>query len=263
MLLTIDLGNSQLYGGVFDEDNLIFQFRKFNRQQSSSDEVGIFLISVLRESKIDPANIKEISICSVVPQANHAVINGCKKYFNVEPFFLKPGAKTGLQIKYKNPTEVGADRIINAIAGYNLFPNKNLIIVDFGTATTFCVITKAKEYLGGIILPGINISMEALERNAAQLTKVEIKEMNTVIGKTTHESIQSGLFFGQIGMVKEIKSRIIKEAFKDEKPIIIGTGGFSSMFKNAGLFDEIIPTLVLQGLKYAFELNPKSALEKH
>jgi len=124
MLLTIDLGNSQLYGGVFDEDNLIFQFRKFNRQQSSSDEVGIFLISVLRESKIDPANIKEISICSVVPQANHAVINGCKKYFNVEPFFLKPGAKTGLQIKYKNPTEVGADRIINAIAGYNLFPNK-------------------------------------------------------------------------------------------------------------------------------------------
>jgi len=255
MLLTIDLGNSQLYGGVYDKDELIFQFRKFNRQQSSSDEIGIFLISVLKESGIDPTKINEISICSVVPQANHSVLNGCRKYFELEPFILKPGAKTGLQIKYKNPAEVGADRIVNAIAGYNLFPNRNLIIVDFGTATTFCVITKEKEYLGGIILPGINISMESLERNAAQLTKVEIKSMSTVIGKTTQESIQSGLYFGQIGMVKEIKTRIIKEAFKDEKPIIIGTGGFSSMFKNAGLFDEIIPTLVLQGLKYAFNLN--------
>jgi type III pantothenate kinase len=211
----------------------------------------------LRENKIKPEEIIEISICSVVPQANHAVVNGCRKYFNVEPFVLKPGAKTGLKIKYKNPAEVGADRIINAIAGYNLFPNKNLIIVDFGTATTFCVITKEKEYLGGIILPGINISMEALERNAAKLPKVEIREMNSVVGKTTQESIQSGLYYGQIGMVKEIRTRIIKEAFKDERPIVIGTGGFSSMFKNAGLFDEIIPTLVLQGLKYAIELNNK------
>ena len=257
MLLTIDLGNSQLYGGVYEEDKLILQFRKFNRQQYSSDEVGLFLNSVLRENKIEPGDINEISICSVVPQANHAVVNGCRKYFNVEPFILQPGAKTGLQIKYKNPAEVGADRIINAIAGYNLFPNKNLIIVDFGTATTFCVITKEKEYLGGIIIPGINISMEALERNAAKLPKVEIKEMNSVVGKTTQESIQSGLYYGQIGMVKEIKLRIIKEAFKDEKPVVIGTGGFSSMFKNAGLFDEIVPTLVLQGLKYAIELNNK------
>jgi type III pantothenate kinase len=257
MLLTIDLGNSQLYGGVYDDDKLILQFRKFNRQQYSSDEIGLFLNSVLRENKIKPEEIGEISICSVVPQANHAVVNGCRKYFNTEPFILQPGAKTGLKIKYKNPAEVGADRIINAIAGYNLFPNKNLIIVDFGTATTFCVITKEKEYLGGIILPGINISMEALERNAAKLPKVEIKEMNFVVGKTTQESIQSGLYYGQIGMIKEIKSRITKESFKNERPIVIGTGGFSSMFKNIGLFDEIIPTLVLQGLKYAIELNKK------
>ncbi len=255
MILTIDLGNSQLYGGVYNGEELILQFRKFNRHQYSSDEIGLFLNSVLRENSIVPDNISQISICSVVPQANHAIINGCRKYFNVEPFILKPGAKTGLKIKYKNPTEVGADRIINAIAGYNLFPNKNLIIVDFGTATTFCAITKEKEYLGGIILPGINISMESLERNAAQLPKVEIKEMGKVIGKTTQESIQSGLYFGQIGMIKEIKSRIIKESFKDNKPIVIGTGGFSSMFKNAGLFDKIIPTLVLQGLKYTIELN--------
>ncbi len=255
MILTIDLGNSQLYGGVYNGEELILQFRKFNRHQYSSDEIGLFLNSVLRENKIIPDDISQISICSVVPQANHAIINGCRKYFNVEPFILKPGAKTGLKIKYKNPTEVGADRIINAIAGYNLFPNKNLIIVDFGTATTFCAITKEKEYLGGIILPGINISMESLERNAAQLPKVEIKEMGKVIGKTTQESIQSGLYFGQIGMIKEIKSRIIKEAFKNDKPIVIGTGGFSSMFKNVGLFDKIIPTLVLQGLKYTIELN--------
>ena len=257
MLLTIDLGNSQLYGGVFDGDDLLFQFRKFNRQQVSSDEIGLFLNSVLRENNIEPKQINEISICSVVPQANHSILNGCRKYFNIEPFILKPGAKTGLQIKYKNPAEVGADRIINAIAGYNIFPNKNLIIIDFGTATTFCVISKRKEYLGGIILPGIRISMEALEGNAAQLPKVEIKERNSVVGKTTQESIQSGLYFGQIGMVKEIKSRIIREAFKDEPPIVIGTGGFSRMFENTGLFDEIISTLVLQGLKFAIELNKK------
>lgn len=255
MILTIDLGNSQLYGGVYDGDALVFQFRKFNRHQYSSDEIGLFLNAVLRENKILPNSIEQISICSVVPQANHAIISGCRKYFNVEPFILKPGAKTGLKIKYKNPAEVGADRIINAIAGYNLFPDKNLIIIDFGTATTFCAISKTKEYLGGIILPGISISMETLERNAAQLPKVEIKEMTSVIGKTTQESIQSGLYYGQIGMIKEIKSRIVKEAFRDAKPIVIGTGGFSSMFKNAGLFDEIIPTLVLQGLKYAINLN--------
>lgn len=262
MILCIDVGNTQIHGGVFDGKELLLQFRKTSRQQFSSDEVGIFLRSVLRESKLEPDLIKDISICSVVPDLNHSLRNGCLKYFNTEPFFLKPGVKTGLKIRYRNPLEVGSDRIANAIAAMNLYPNKNLIVVDFGTATTFCVINKSKEYLGGIILPGIKISMEALESKTAQLPIVEIKETEEVIGKSTVESIQSGLYHGQIGMVRELKTKIIKEAFHDENPVIIGTGGFSRLFENAKLFNAVIPTLVLEGLNYAYLMNTKHEAEK-
>lgn len=261
MILCIDVGNTQIFGGAFRDKKLVLQFRKTSRQQFSSDEVGIFLRSVLNENKLNPDLVKDISICSVVPDLNHSLRSGCVKYFNTEPFFLKPGVKTGLKIKYRNPLEVGADRIANAIAAVNLFPNKNLIVVDFGTATTFCVISKSKEYLGGIILPGIKISMEALESRTAQLPIVEIKETEEVIGKSTVESIQSGLYHGQIGMVREIKSKIIREAFADEVPVVIGTGGFARLFENAKLFDVINQTLVLEGLYHAYLMNTKPEKE--
>jgi len=257
MMLCLDVGNTQMHGGVFEEEKLISQFRKTSKQEFSSDEFGVFLRSVLRESHIDPDKIKAISICSVVPDLNHSLRNGCLKYFNTEPFFLKPGVKTGLKIQYRNPLEVGADRIANAIAGMHLHPNKNLIIVDFGTATTFCAISKKKEYLGGIIIPGVKISMEALESKTAQLPTVEIKKTDAVIGKSTVESIQSGLYHGQIGMVRELTARIIEEAFTDENPVVLGTGGFSRLFENEHLFQEIIPTLALQGLAFAYKLNQK------
>lgn len=255
MILCIDVGNSQIHGGVFSGGELTVQFRKTSRQQFSSDEIGLFLKTVLRENSIDPDSISGISICSVVPDLNHSIRNGCIKYFRIDPFFLKAGVKTGLKIKYRNPLEVGTDRIANAIAATTLFPNKNLIVVDFGTATTFCVISKTKDYLGGVILPGIRISMEVLESKAAQLPSVEIKRPGTSVGKSTIESIQSGLFFGQVGIVKEIKARIISEAFKDEDPFVIGTGGFSSLFEDEGLFDLILPTLALKGLYTAYNLN--------
>lgn len=259
MILCLDVGNTQIHGGVFDKEKITIQFRKMSRQQFSSDEIGIFLLTVLRENNIQPKLISGISICSVVPDVNHSLRAGCLKYFDMEPFFLKPGVKTGLKIKYRNPLEVGTDRIANAIAATSMYPNKNLIIVDFGTATTFCVISKEKEYLGGIIIPGLRISMEALENNTAQLPIVEIKEVTDVVGRSTTESIQSGLYFGQIGMVKEIKSRIAKEAFKNEEPIVIGTGGFSRLFENANMLDIIVPTLVLKGLNIVFSMN--NALE--
>ncbi len=255
MILCIDVGNTQIHGGVFHNDELILQFRKTSRQEFSSDEIGIFLKSVLRENKIDSDNVNGISVCSVVPDLNHSLRAGCIKYFDIEPFFLKPGVKTGLKIKYRNTVEVGADRIANAIAAIHAFPNKNIIVIDFGTATTFCAISKNKEYLGGIILPGIKISMEALESKTAQLPVVEIKEMKEVIGRSTIESIQSGLYFGQIGIVKELKTRIIAETFKDDPPVVIGTGGFSRLFENVNLFDLIIPTLVLNGLLIAYNMN--------
>lgn len=261
MILCIDVGNTHIYGGIFKNNELIFQFRKTSRQEFSSDEIGIFLKSVLRENNINPDEVSGISVCSVVPDLNHSLRAGCVKYFNLEPFFLKPGVKTGLKIKYRNPVEVGADRIANAIAAVNIFPNKNLIVIDFGTATTFCVINKSKEYLGGVILPGVKISMEALETKTAQLPSVEIKELANVIGRSTVESIQSGLYFGQIGMVKEIKTKIIEEAFKDELPIVIATGGFSRLFENSKLFDIIIPTLVLNGLFIAYKMNEEKEVQ--
>ncbi len=255
MILTMDAGNTQIYGGVFDGDNLSFQFRKSARHQFSSDEIGLFLKGVLRENNIEPEKIEAISFCSVVPDKIHSMRNGCLKYFGLEPFILKPGVKTGLKIKYRNPVEVGSDRIANAIAAIKLFPDKNIIIVDFGTATTFCVISKEREYLGGIIIPGIRISMETLENQTAQLPRVEIKAIDQVVGRSTVESIQSGLYFGQIGIVNEITNRVTVEAFQGEKPVIIATGGFSSLFDNAGIFEVTRKTLVLEGLSEAYKLN--------
>lgn len=255
MLLCLDIGNTQIFGGVFKDEEIILQFRKSSRLTSSSDEFGIFFRQVLKENNINPAEVKNIAMCSVVPDAVYSIRNGCIKYFETEPFVLQSGVKTGLKIKYLNPQEVGSDRVANAIAGTKLYPNKDLIIIDFGTATTFDVVTKDKEYLGGAILPGIRTSMEALESKTAKLPAVEIAIPDNVIGKTTKASIQSGLFFGNVGAIKEIIHRVTNEAFGGKKPFIIGTGGFANMFVNENLFNAINPELVLRGIYYAFKMN--------
>lgn len=255
MILCLDIGNTQIHGGIFKNDKLVFQFRKTSKDQSSSDEYGIFLRTVLRENNVDPQKIKKISICSVVPSVVHSLRNACLKYFSTTPFVLQTGVKTGLKIRYKNPAEVGSDRIANSIAAIHMHPGKNIIIVDFGTATTVCVINKEKEYLGGCILPGIRISMEALESKTAKLPRVDIVKKSSVIGQTTIDSIQTGLYFGQYGMVKEIIERSKQEAFSGEPCVVIGTGGFSSLFDKENLFDETIPDLVLRGIAKATELN--------
>jgi type III pantothenate kinase len=255
MLLCLDIGNTQIYGGIFKDDKIIFQFRFSTRQTFSSDEVGVFLRSVLKENKITPESIKNIAMCSVVPDVVYSIKNGCIKYFGIDPFILQTGVKTGLKIKYLNPQEVGSDRIANAIAAINLHPNKNIIVIDFGTATTFDIISKDKEYLGGAIVPGIRISMESLESRTAKLPAIEISIPEKVVGKTTKESIQSGLYFGHIGIIKEITQRTNQEAFGGTKSFVIGTGGFSNMFNDADLFDEINSDLVLTGISLAFKMN--------
>lgn len=257
MILCLDTGNTTIHGGVFDGAELVTQFRKMSNQQFSSDEAGLFFKAVLKENNIDPTQVKGVSICSVVPNLNHSLRAACLKYLDADPFFLKPGVKTGLKIKYRNPLEVGADRIANAIAALAKYPARNLIVIDFGTATTFCVISKTRDYLGGIIVPGVRISMEALERETAQLPVVEIREVHDVIGKSTVDSIQSGLYHGQMGMVKELIKGITMEAFADDTPMVIGTGGFSRLFENARLFDQIESTLALEGLNIAYMLNQK------
>jgi type III pantothenate kinase len=181
--------------------------------------------------------------------------NACKKYFNLNPFLLQAGVKTGLKINYRNPLEVGADRIANSIAGTHLYPKKNLLIVDLGTATTFCAITKDKDYLGGSIVAGLRLNMEALESKTAKLPSVEIVATKEALGRTTIESIQSGLYFGHLGTMREISKRITDECFDGEKPFIIGTGGFSSLFEREKMFDVTQHDLVLQGLNIALKMN--------
>ena len=255
MILTLDVGNSQIYGGVFIEGKIKFRFRKASKTGASSDEIGVFLRAVLRENGIEPKNIKKIAACSVVPEVVYSMKNACKKYFDITPFFLEPGAKTGLNIQYRNPVEVGADRIANSIAATHLYTNKNLMIVDLGTATTFCAISNKKEYLGGVIVPGLKLSMEALEKQTAKLPSVEIVEKKEALGRSTVESIQSGLFFGHVGIIKEVTERISMECFKGERPYVIGTGGFAGLFEKTKIFEVIHSDLVLQGLFLALKMN--------
>jgi type III pantothenate kinase len=262
MILSLDVGNTTIHGGLFKDEKLVFQFRRTSDVRASSDELGVFLRNVIRENGADPAEVKDIAICSVVPDSTHSIRSACQKYFGLSPFLLQAGVKTGLKVKYGNALEVGADRIADAIAAIQLYPNRNLIIVDFGTATTIEVVNRDKEYLGGVILAGMRIAMEALESRTAKLPTVEIARMgsNQVLGKSTVESIQSGLYFGTLGQVREFVSRFSKECFdaaeQDHRPpMVIGTGGFAGLFESEGIFDAIHPDLVLQGLNHAFKLN--------
>tara|TARA_B100000214_G_scaffold373894_1_gene355262 strand:+ start:1967 stop:2737 length:771 start_codon:yes stop_codon:yes gene_type:complete len=251
MILCLDVGNTSVHGGVFHNENLILQFRKASSYRGSSDEIGIYLRSVLKENNVNPKLINNIGLCSVVPDIVHSLRNACIKYFSITPFELGPGSKTGLKINYRNPIEVGSDRIANAIAAINQFPNENLVIIDFGTATTFDIVSKERIYMGGTIFPGIQISMEALEKRTAKLPPVEIIKRTKVIGRSTMESIQSGLYFGQRGMVKEISQAIIDELFSEHGAVLVATGGFSNLYKDDNLFHAIIPELVLLGIHLA------------
>lgn len=255
MILALDVGNSQVFGGIFEDGTLLLQFRKSSRPSAASDELGVFLRAVVRENGHDPSRIDRIAICSVVPEMLYSLRSCCRKYFSVEPFILQAGVRTGLKIRYRNPIEVGPDRIANAIAAVHLYPNRNLIVVDFGTATTVNVVSGAREYLGGAIVPGLRIAMEALEQNTARLPTVEIVPPRDVLGRSTVESIQSGLYFGTREMIAGLTRALRDEAFAGEEVTVIGTGGFARLFEREKLFDALVPDLVLVGLERALQMN--------
>jgi len=259
MIICLDVGNSHIFGGIFDNDKIIMRFRHLTNGGSTSDQLGVFLKNLLRESDIDTKEIKNISIGSVVPSIDYTLRAACKKYFNIEPFILRAGTKTGIKIKTKNQNETGADLIAGSIAASHFHPNKNIIVIDLGTATTITPISREKEFLGVSILPGLRISMEALERNTAKLVSVEIQQPESTIGKTTTESIQSGLYYGHLGAIKEIIKNITSEVFVAEEPVIIGTGGFVNLFEQENIFDVVDSDLVLHGLRIALDLNIKAS----
>ena len=255
MKLCVDIGNSQIHLGLFEEERLVLRLRRGTERGSSSDQLGLFFRQGIRENGFDPDDVNAFALCSVVPDLNHSMGNAAKRYFRCEPFVLRAGVKTGLKVKYKNPLEVGSDRIAGAIGAVNKYPDRNILIIDFGTATTIEAVSQKKEYLGGAIAPGLGVSMRALESNTARLPKVEIVKPSTACGLTTIESIQSGLFWGHIGLIRELSSRIRLECFEEEDTVIITTGGFASLLSGSGLFDQFEPNLVLEGTRIAQELN--------
>jgi type III pantothenate kinase len=255
MILCLDVGNTHIFGGVFDSSGIQFRFRYDTKQPHTSDQIGVFFRSVLRENNIDATHIKKIAIASVVPGIDYSLRSACIKYFDIEPFVLQAGVKTGLKIKTVNPTEVGADLIAEAIAGIHQYPQKNIIIVDFGTATTYIAVNDRQEFLGVTILPGLKTSMEALKANAAALPEVEIVKPEVMLGRNTIQCIQAGLYHSQLASLKELTRGIAKQCFNNQIPIIIGTGGFSYLFEDENIFTHLEPDIVLKGLYLALLKN--------
>lgn len=255
MLLCLDVGNSHLCGGVFNQDRLLFQFRYDSRHIGTSDQIGVFMRSVLRENGINYTDIKKIGIASVVPSTDYSVRAACIKYFNLTPIFLEPGIKTGVQIQSTAPDERGADLIAGAIAAKHLVPNTDVLIFDLGTATTCCYINSSGDFIGAAIAPGIKLMMESLQLNTARLFGVEIVKPELAIGKTTRASIQSGIYYAQLGLIEQLISNITKEYKLLNKPVIFASGGFSHLFTTSKVFDKIMPELVLIGIRLMLEMN--------
>lgn len=255
MILALDVGNSHIFGGLFVDDEIQIRFRRNSKGEMTSDELGVFLRGVLREWGVDPSRVADVACCSVVPEHHHAILNCSLKYFQTEPFFLRAGVRTGLKVSVRNPAEVGADRIAAAVGASLLHPEQNLVVVDFGTATTLDILRGGSEYLGGIILPGLRSSMECLVERTAKLPPVEIVIPEQLLGRSTVESIQSGLYYSHYFGIREMMAALARQEFPNQPMVRIGTGGFSRLFEKAGLFDAIYPDLVLQGLYHTFKLN--------
>ncbi|MFZ2314723.1 MAG: type III pantothenate kinase [Gammaproteobacteria bacterium] len=256
MLLCLDIGNTHILGGVFQEGQLVLRFRYATTLIGTADQFGIFLLNILQANQLDPKRIEATAVCSVVPSIDFTIRHTMTQYFSGTPHYvLRAGVKTGLNIKYKNPNEVGADRIANSIGAVNAFPNQNIIVIDMGTATTLCAINKNKDYLGGAILPGLRLSMESLKSNTAKLMEVNIEAPTGFVGRTTRESIQSGLYYGQLGALRELIAGFKQEVFSNEPVKVIGTGGFARLYKDKALYDVLLPDLVLQGMLKAYEYS--------
>lgn len=250
MLLCIDIGNTHIFGGIYQQGQIQLQFR-YPSSPATSDQLGIFFKTVLRENDVNPQSITKIAICSVVPAMNYTIRAAFLKYFTIDPFFLTVDQVKTIQIAYKNVHEIGADRLCGAIAAVKKFPNQNIIIIDLGTATTFDVITAERSYLGGLIIPGIYISMKALSENTAKLSAVNIVKPETILGESTTTNIQAGLYYSHLGAAREIIDKLTKVVFHNAKPVIVGTGGFVNLFEGEQIFNSIVPELVLDGLSIA------------
>jgi len=256
MLLAIDIGNSNIVWGVFDGDKLLVDWRVSTDHAKTTDEYAILLLDLLRVEDISPERMDGVILSSVVPPLTPLFEELSETYFHCLPLIVAAEIETGLTIKYTNPQEVGSDRIVNAAAAYRRYGGP-IIIVDFGTATTFCTVTAAGEYLGGAIAPGLRISAEALYARTAKLPKIELARPKSAIGQDTVTSMQAGLIFGYAGLVDELVRRIQHELGRE--CFVVATGGLAGLIApESRTIREVRPHLTLEGLALLWALNRPS-----
>ena len=260
MLLCVDVGNTHTQFGVYDVDRLVRDYRVASEVVRTEDEIGIVVLSLLRHHDIKIKSIKGVGISSVVPNLTNILERMSKKYFECDPLIISSDLLLGIKIGYDEPATVGSDRICGAVAGYKKFGGP-LIILDFGTATTFDVVLAEGVYLGGAIAPGLETAAADLQRRAAKLPRIDLRFPHDVIGKTTSTSMQSGIMFGAVdameGIVRRIRYAIGPEA------IVIATGGFAATIAtHTKIIKSVEPTLVLDGVRIIYEANKKKNVRK-
>jgi type III pantothenate kinase len=258
LLMVIDVGNTHIVVGLYRESELLEHWRITSNPDTTTDELGALLLSLLTSRQIQPNQVKDAIVASVVPSLMHATRRACRRYFSITPRFVDSQSQLDMPILIDNPNEVGADRLVNAVAAFHKYSSA-CIIVDLGTATTFDIVNSKGEYEGGVIAPGVGISLDALFRRASKLPRVEIVKPKSAIGKSTVTSMQSGIIYGFVGLVDGVVGRIIAE-LDDENIKIVATGGLAALISaESAYIDEVDPFLTLDGLQLIYARQRFSA----
>ena len=254
MILTLDVGNTNIKIALFEGMQVAGYWRVATNRSSSSDEYGMLVLDMFSHAGFDPKCVEGIMMSSVVPSINFTIEHMCRTYFGMMPMTVAPGVKTGINIKYESPRELGSDRIANAVAAYELYGGP-VITIDFGTATNFGVISEKGEFLGGAICPGIKLAAEALTEHAAKLPRFELEKPETVIGRNTITNMQSGIVFGYIGQIEYLIKRMKKELGREDTKVV-ATGGLALLVSDeSDAIDVLDGLLTLKGLRLIYEKN--------
>ena len=252
MLLVIDVGNTNITLGIFREEELVATFRLTTKQARTSDEYGMLLINLLEQNEINHTQIEDAIIASVVPNVMHSLEGAVVKYLGITPIIVEPGTKTGIRVVTENPRQIGADRIVDAAAAYGIYGGP-VLVLDFGTATTYDLVDKDGSFLSGVTAPGIRISAKALWEDAAKLPEIEIIKPDSILAKETISSMQAGLVYGQIGQTEYIVNHMIKEANLGEVKVV-ATGGLGRIIANeTDVIDVYDPNLTLKGMNLIYK----------